>query len=79
MTDLARKPVTTLAELDQLDGAEVIEGYMDAKDGITVVGDNRSKSYWHGWRNGMADSGQMPIDEAQRKLAHEVVKSWRAN
>lgn len=74
--DLARKPVRTLEELDQLNTDEIVEGYFDGRDGDVIsCGDNRSKSYWHGWRNGRADAGRATVDDAQRQLAHEYVKS----
>jgi len=48
-----RAPVETLEELDTLDDAEIQEGYRDGWTGEPEPGDNRSKSYWHGWRVGM--------------------------
>lgn len=66
-----RLPVETLAELDTLDDAEIQEGYRDGRSGEPEPGGNRSKSYWHGWRNGMMDSYRMPPDAASQKLVHE--------
>lgn len=42
------------------------------------VGD-RSKSYWHGWCNGMMDKGRLAIDEPARNLAAECVRRQRAH
>lgn len=42
-------------------------------------GCDKSKSYWHGWRNGMMDKGRLPIDGAARNLAHEFVRRQRAH
>lgn len=69
-----RKPVSTLAELDTLDNLEMREGYLDGFSGEFSCGDNRSKSYWHGHRNGASDrTGK--TDEAQKVLvAHYVAK-----
>ena len=50
-----RVPVTTVAELVTLDDDEMVEGYLDGRKGDPEPGDNRSKSYWHGWRSGNAD------------------------
>ena len=72
-----RKPVETVAELDALDEAEVIEGYRDGYDNEPAPGDNRSVSYWHGYRNGLVDGGHATLDGAQRKLAREVVRAHR--
>ena len=66
-------PVTTLAELDALDSGETAEGYNDGRANEPPPSGNRSKSYWHGWRNGMVDGGHMPIDPAMRELARLVV------
>jgi len=50
-----REPVTTAAELLTLDPDEVQEGYRDGFAGEPEPGDNRSKAYWHGWRNAWID------------------------
>lgn len=68
-----RQPVTRLSELDALDDVEVVEGYRDGFAGDAEPGGNRSKSYWHGWRNGRVDGGHDPKDEAQAKLAREYL------
>lgn len=71
------EPVRTLEELDALEDAEVIEGYYDGRRNDPPPTGNRSRSYWHGWRNGMADAGHMEIDGAMRALAHNVVTKRR--
>lgn len=68
-----REPITTAAELAELDSAEVTEGYMDGFGGDPAPGDNRSKSYWHGWRNGRVDGGHSAKDDAQALLAASVI------
>ncbi len=62
-------PVSTIADFLTLDEAEVLIGYMDGFDGGAAPGSNRSRSYCHGWRNGMADSGRCSPDDAQNSLA----------
>lgn len=49
-------PVTTYGDLLTLNEDEIVEGYRDGRAG-GPCGDNRSRSYWHGWRNGRVDSG----------------------
>lgn len=74
MTD-PRIPVTTIADLDQLDMVEMTQGYRDGTNGDDEPGGNRSRSYWHGWRNGRTDKdgGQHhPPDAAQDALAKAV-------
>jgi hypothetical protein len=68
----AREPVTTLGDLDTMDWEEVCEGYCDGRKNELEPGDNRSRSYWHGWRNGMVDGGHRPKDAAQAELARLV-------
>jgi hypothetical protein len=68
------EPVSTVAELDTLDSDEIVEGYRDGRNNEPPPTGNRSKAYWHGWRNGMADAGHMELDGAMRQLAHEVVE-----
>lgn len=72
-----RKLIETLAELDQLDETEVVEGYRDGYHGEPEPGDNRSPSYWHGWRNGAVDGKHREGDAAQAKLAREYVARMR--
>ncbi len=72
-----RIPITTLIDLDSLDDAEVLVGYRDGLEGDQEPGDNRSLSYWHGWRNGRVDGGHTLKDAAQARLAREVVRSRR--
>ncbi|MGC5798861.1 hypothetical protein [Sphingomonas sp. NFX23] len=65
-------PVTTIAELDTLDSDEMLEGYRDGRAGELEPGGNRSRSYWHGWRNGTVDGGHQSKDDAQAALAAAV-------
>lgn len=71
MTD--RIPIKRAVQLDSLDHEEVQEGYRDGFDGEPEPGNNRSFSYWHGWRNGALDGGHREKDEAQAELAHDYM------
>jgi hypothetical protein len=73
----AREPVRTVADLNALDTAEMVAGYWDARAGDPEPGDNRSRCYWHGWRNGAVDGGHRKKDDAQAALAAEVVAANR--
>jgi len=75
MTDLARKPVATVEELSALNTDEIVEGYFDGFDNEPQPGDNRSKSYWHGYRNGQVDGGHVDVDANQVLLAKEAIES----
>jgi len=72
-------PVTTLADLATIDDAECIDGYWDGRENAPQPGNNRSRSYWHGWRNGMVDSRHMEKDDAQAELARVYIAHQRAN
>ena len=71
------QPVRTKADLDLLDDDEMVQGYQAGLSGASEPGSDKSRSYWHGWRNGRADRGLDPIDNAQRQLAREVVGLYR--
>lgn len=67
-----RIPVKTKADLETLNSDEILEGYRDGYWGDLKCGDNRSRSYWHGWRNGRVDGGYAETDDAQMLLVHDV-------
>lgn len=71
-------PVYTKQDLDALDSADILEGYMSASRGDSEPGPNRGRAFWHGWRNRMIDYGELPSDDASMSLAHDVMKAARA-
>lgn len=62
------QPVATLEELDALDDAEMLEGYLSAERGDPEPGENRGKAYWHGWCNRMRDYRELPRDTVHCQL-----------
>ncbi len=62
-------PVKTVAEFKTLDDGEVLEGYLDGFHAAGTPNSSRSRSYWHGWRNGMIESYRMRPDKAYLRLA----------
>lgn len=74
--DDPRRPVVSVDDLSTLDDAEIIEGYLDGRDGLPCGG-NRSRSYWHGWRNGMVDSGRMGAAPEMSALAADFLAQAR--
>jgi hypothetical protein len=68
-------PVTTIADLDQLDPDEMVEGFRDGFAGEPEPQGNRSRAYWHGWRNGAVDGRHREKDEAQAILAAAVFRT----
>lgn len=73
------KPVSTVAELELLDQDDILAGYRAALDGAAEPGSDKSRGYWHGWRNGAADKGRIPFDQAMHSLVGEFVRRQRAN
>lgn len=71
-----RRPVFDLEDLATLDSNEVMEGYRDGMDNWPC-GENRSRSYWHGWRNGRVDFKHAESDWAQMMLAKAAVSAAR--
>ena len=71
MTYIAIRKKTLLTNLDN---EELLEGYNDGRKNEPEPKGNRSISYWHGWRNGMADAGHQEIDSAQRELAKSYLR-----
>jgi hypothetical protein len=73
-----RIPIRKAAMFEQLDEAEMIEGYHDGRAGSPEPGNNRSFSYWHGWRNGAVDGGHRQGDAAQSALAADYLATLKA-
>lgn len=72
-------PIRALEELALQDPHEMFNGYMAGLHGEPEPGSDKSRGYWHGWRNGMVDSGRMTKDESQAALAAEVIRAQRAH
>ena len=66
-------PLRRAEGLHQLNDAEVVAGYRAGLKGETEPNPNASYSFWHGWRNGMVDSGRAQGDAAQAELARDIV------
>lgn len=67
-------PVATLADMDQLDSDDVVAGYRYGLRGGDEPGSDKSRSFWHGWRNGMVDSNRMESDLAQQILCRAAIE-----
>lgn len=71
---MTRIPIRRKRQLDDLQHEETVEGYFDGLSGDHEPGDNRSFSYWHGWRNGAVDGGHREKDDAQAELAKDYLR-----
>jgi hypothetical protein len=73
-------PFATVKTLDDLDGLsepEIFEGYCSAERGDPEPGENRGRSFWHGWRCRMMDLGQFKSDDDHRRLVHAFIARER--
>lgn len=68
MSNVKYFPFSQMADLDLLDETEMVAGYRAGTDGQELPGEC-TRSFWHGWRNGCADSGRLEHDESMSRLA----------
>ena len=66
-------PVATMADLNNLDDDDIVAGYRYGMRCATAPGSDKSRSYWHGWRNSQIDFGRLPIDAAATQLVREYL------
>ncbi|MCQ8242278.1 hypothetical protein [Rhizosaccharibacter radicis] len=62
-------PVETVADFHTLDEADLLEGYLDGFHGSPAPGSDRSRGYWHGWREGRVAAGLAEAGPDQLRLA----------
>ena len=65
------RPVETVADLNNLDVDEIVNGYRAGWTCSDEPGSDKSRSYWHGWRNAQTDKGRAPPDVYQQRLVRE--------
>jgi len=68
--------VRDVADFRTLDESDILIGYMDGIAGLVGAKD-MTRSYWHGWRNGVVDAGFLEPDEAQLELDADFAKLAR--
>ncbi len=74
--DVEREPITDMETLAKQDERDMRSGYEAGLNGREEPGVEFNRSYWHGWKNGMVDSGRVKNPDAhQAKLAHEFIKA----
>ena len=64
-------PVATIEEFRTLDEAEILLGYLAGVEGQPIASSSVSRSFHHGWRNGLVDAGLSDALPAQIALADE--------
>lgn len=72
-------PVATVSEYRLLDEGDVLSGYLDGVSACPEPGSDRSRAYWHGWRNGRVDAGLARPDTAQMLLEAAFAALGREN
>lgn len=67
-------PVETPQDLETLDQDEIVQGYMEglSADEAKEPGSDKSRAYWHGWRNAMTDRGLAQMDIHQARLVRAL-------
>lgn len=65
------KPVTSMAELLELDAGQVVAGYRSGLAGDQAPGTDKCRGFHHGYRNGQVDGGFAGKDEAMVALARD--------
>ena len=69
---MRRTPIHSLSDLWALNPAEIEEGYRDGLEGFPCS-DNRTRAYFHGWRNAQIDRRRVEPDWRSGLLAKECV------
>lgn len=69
------RPVRSIADARTLDEGEVVSGYLFGLSGHEEPHDSRTRSFWHGYRNGWVDGGHGFPDEAMADLARDIART----
>lgn len=65
-------PVETVDDLNSLDDDEIVAGYRSGFRGEPEPGSDKSRAFWHGWRNGRVDIGLAQPDVHQALLVRSM-------
>ena len=66
-------PVETKTDLELLDQDDIFAGYVAGLNDQTEPGSDKSRGYWHGWRNAQADRGRVPVDVHMQRLIRDIL------
>ena len=66
-------PIRRKFLLHLMDSELGYQGYVAGKYGDPLP-DSAEYSFWHGYQNGLSDSGRKPPTDAQRELARDFLK-----
>lgn len=71
------KEVATVQDLNNLDEKEMVAGYLAGINNDSQPGSDKSRAYWHGWKNGMCDKGRMVPTDIHRGLVMQIVGKFK--
>jgi hypothetical protein len=66
-----------ISDLSELNDDECLTGYRAGLGFIAVDYTQKSRSYWHGYRNGQVDRGLEPMSQEQSAFARKFVGASR--
>lgn len=70
------KRIDTIEDYDNIDENECLKGYMSGLKSEELPSANLySRSFYHGYLNGMVDSGNRKLDKHQQQLVRELRKN----
>lgn len=74
-------PIVSVEDLDKVNNDECVEGYLygrsDRACGELISPNSCSRSFYHGYLNGMVDTGKLELSPAQKELAQALRKAGR--
>jgi len=74
-------PIVSVEDLDKVNNDECVEGYLYGRSEKAcrelLSPHSCSKSFYHGYLNGMVDTGKLSLSPAQKELAQELRKAGR--
>lgn len=68
-------PVESKADMDCLNADDIVAGYLYGITNPSIPGSDKSRGFWHGWRNAQTDYGRAPLDLAQQRLFRDILGS----
>ena len=71
MKDFGFKPVLTCEDFNKIDEKECADGYFRGLKG-DIAETNKTRSYYHGYLNGLNDSGRRELDDNQKRMVLDV-------
>lgn len=69
------EPITDIFEIDD---EQCVAGYLAGCGFKAADYTQKSRSYWHGYRNGRADKGLEPPSPQSQAMARQMVDAWRS-